>query len=71
MPFASYVMKKFADEWNFRVVTSSPTYSQSNGQAETAIQTIKILLKKAEKDRNTDPALALLQYRNTPISGLQ
>jgi len=66
MPFSSYVFKKFADEWNFSVVTSSPHYPQSNGLAERGVQTIKNLLKKSE-----DPALALLQYRNTPVAGLE
>jgi len=66
MPFSSYVFKKFANEWNFSVVTSSPHYPQSNGLAERGVQTIKNLLKKSD-----DPALALLQYRNTPVAGLE
>ena len=65
MSFSSYVFRKFANEWNFTVVTSSPRYPQSNGLAERGVQTIKMLLKKSD-----DPALALLQYRTTPLSGL-
>jgi hypothetical protein len=70
MPFSSMAMKAFADSWNFTVTTSSPKFAQSNGMAERAIQTVKLLMKKAEK-AGTDPYLALLQYRNAPLSGLE
>ena len=38
--------------------------------SERAIQTNKNLLRKACEDGN-DPYIALLEYRNTPISGLK
>ena len=44
--------------------TSSPGFAQSNGQTEHFIQTIKRMMKKAD-----DIYLALLEYRNTPITG--
>ncbi len=69
MPFSSYRMQTFAEEWNFRIITSSPTYAQSNGQAERAIQTVKHLIKKAH-DAGTDPSLALLMYRNAPLADM-
>jgi hypothetical protein len=50
-------------------VTSSPHFAQSNGQAERCIQTVKLLLKKAEES-GADPYIALLQYRTSLISGL-
>ena len=69
MPFASKQINQFATEWDFKITTSSPTYAQSNGQSERHIQTVKKLLKKAAEE-GSDPLLALLQFRNAPISGL-
>ena len=43
---------------------------QSNGLAERTIQTVKKLLKKAH-DEGKDESIAMLAYRNTPISGCQ
>jgi len=72
MPFSSAKMQQFASEWGFVITTSSPRYPQSNGMAERAIQTVTVkrILKKAESD-GSDPYIALLQYRNAPISGLE
>ena len=67
MPFASYQFKSFAEEWGITVTTSSPGVPQSNGQAERFVQ--KRMLKRAEED-GQDQYLALLEYRNTPVSGL-
>ena len=69
-PFGSYNFRQFAENWGITVTTSSPTYAQSNGQAERAVQTLKSLLKKADEE-GRDPYIAMLEYRNTPISGLR
>ena len=70
MPFSSKEFHQFVKDWGFEVTTSSPRYPQSNGMSERAIQTIKKLLRKAFEDEN-DPYIALLEYRNTPVSGLK
>lgn len=69
MPFNSHEFREFAQQWGIKLTTSSPGYAQSNGQAERFVQTLKNLLKKAD-DNGRDPYIALLEYRNTPISGL-
>ena len=69
-PFGSYAFRQFAKSWGIKVTTSSPTYAQSNGQAERAVQTLKSLLTKADAE-GRDPYIAMLEYRNTPISGLR
>ena len=55
---------KFAKDWEFKHVTSSPLYAQSNGEAERAVQSAKNLLQKV-----SDPVKALLAYRSTPLQG--
>ena len=69
MPFASQEFKQFADNWGITVKTSSPEFPQSNGQSERMIQTLKQALRKADEE-NQDPYIALLRYRNTPVSGM-
>ena len=69
MPFNSKEFLEFSKKWSFKVVTSSPKYPQSNGLAERNVQTIKKLLKKAREGEN-DEQLALLELRNTPITGM-
>ena len=47
-------------------MTSSPLYPQSNGKAKKGVYIVKQLLKKAQ-DNNSDPCLALLSYRASPL----
>ena len=64
--FSSNAFAQFAEEYAFTHITTSPRYSQANGEVERAVQTVKHLLKKAQ-----DPYRALLAYRATPLeSGL-
>lgn len=69
VPFNSAEFLRFARDWSFTLVTSSPTYPQSNGQAEKTVQTLKQLLTKAMLS-GRDPYIALLEYRNTPVCGM-
>ena len=65
MPYNSREFKDFVSSWGFKLTTSSPTYPQSNGLSERAVQTVKSILKKAD-----DPYIGLLEYRNTPVTGM-
>lgn len=67
--FSCQKFKKFAHEWGFIHITSSPYYAQSNGKSERAVQTVKKMLKKSI-DSKTDFHLNLLSYRNTPRENL-
>ncbi|RLJ22807.1 hypothetical protein DJ031_00235 [bacterium endosymbiont of Escarpia laminata] len=68
--YGSQEFAKFAREWGFVHITSSPHYPQSNGKAENAVKIAKALLKKAKLD-GSDPLKAILEWRNTPTEGLQ
>ena len=65
--FSSQEFQDFTKCYEFAHNTSSPTYAQSNGLAEKSVQTMKNLLEKAKRD-GSDPYLAVLAHRNTPIS---
>ena len=62
-PFDSGEYAKFANDWGFSILTSSPKFPRSNEEVERAVQTAKSILKK-EKDQ----AKALLAYRSTPLA---
>ena len=70
MPFASRQVHLFSKEWGFKITTSSPEYPQSNGLTERNMQTIKQLMRKCHYE-GSDPYLALLNYRSTPIPELK
>ena len=55
--FSSEAFKQFALTYQFKHITSSPCFPQSNGEAEKAAGTVKSLLKKGG-----DPYLVLLAY---------
>ena len=70
MPFNSLKFKNFASEWEIEVVTSSLHYPNSNGLIERNKQTINQLLKKVDESKQ-DAFLALLEFHNSPISGMK
>ena len=49
LQFSAHSFALFADEYAFTHITTSPGYSQVNGQVEWAVQTVKHLWKKAHK----------------------
>lgn len=56
--FSSHELAQFAIDFDFKRVTSSPRYPCSNGEAERAVKTIKLLLaNEGDFDK------ALLAYR--------
>ncbi|GAB1608626.1 hypothetical protein Ahia01_001147000 [Argonauta hians] len=61
--FISDNFKLFAQEFDFRHITSSPYHSRSNGKAESAVKTAKSIMRK---NKDEDQFLALLNHRNTP-----
>lgn len=63
--FPSAEFKKFAKDYQFIHTTSSPHYSQSMGQTERHVQSVKNLIKKS-----SDHNKALLDYRITPLDGV-
>ena len=63
--FSSDAFRRFADQWCFNHVTSSPHYPQSNGFIERHVQTVKHTLKKVGP--RSDVQMALLILRATPI----
>ncbi|XP_061170331.1 uncharacterized protein K02A2.6-like [Saccostrea echinata] len=67
--FSSDEFAEFTHLWEFKHITSSPKYPQSNGRAEQAVKMAKRLMKRAVKS-NSDPYLALLDFRNTPTQGM-
>ena len=44
--YSSSSFKKFAKDWGFQLITSSPEYPRSNGLAEKTVQRVKNLLEK-------------------------
>ena len=56
----SMKLEEFAEEYGFRLTTSSPYFAQANGAAEAAVKIAKKVLS------SNKPDLALLNYRSTP-----
>ncbi len=69
VPFNSSLYIDFAKTWDFEYIFTSPYYPASNGQAEKGVGIVKSIMRKA-KESNKDYFAGLMEYRNTPISGL-
>ena len=64
--FDSHKYSRFARDYGFNLVKSSPYYSHGNVKTEFAVKMAKNILKKSCHE---DPYLALLAYRNTSQQG--
>ena len=64
--FTSSSFAEFRKSYGFEHVTTSPYYLQANGFIERNVQTVKNLLQKC-KESGSDPHLAMLCLRTTPI----
>ena len=62
--FSSAEFAKFAKDWDFQHVQSSPYYPQSNGLCEKMVGVVKRLFTKS-KSAGTDHFKSLLEYRTT------
>ena len=51
--YDSAMFAKFAKDWEFKHVTSSPLYAQYNREAEWAVQTAKNFLQKEQEDHRS------------------
>ena len=65
--FSAETFARFAKQWNFVHITSSPRYPRSNGFIERHVRTVKATMTKS-LEAKTDLDLALLCLRTTPIS---
>ena len=63
--YASADFAKFAKDWHFQHITSSPRYPQSNGKIESAVQICESIMEKAARGK-CEPDFGLLDYENTP-----
>ena len=63
--FTSKKFARFVHEWQFKHITSSSHYPQSNGKMENSVKSCKALMKTTIKAKS-NIYLALLDFRNTP-----
>ena len=64
--FSSKEWPDLSVQYDFKHVSWSPEYAPSDGKAEKAVHILKRLLKKAA-DSKSDPYLALLNPRSSPL----
>ncbi|XP_055906731.1 uncharacterized protein K02A2.6-like [Eupeodes corollae] len=70
-PFNSRKFRDFAEEFNVRLVFSSPRYPQSNGLAEKGVAIAKRILKKCFEDgMEKDFLYRILEYNATPLANM-
>jgi len=70
VPFNSSIFIQFSKDWNFKSITTSPNYPQSNGLAEKGVGIAKDFMRKC-LETGQDLELYLLNYRSSPVAGLK
>ena len=65
VPYGSEKEELFCSQYNCKLTNSSPRYAQSNDMSELAVRIMKRILKKCN-----DPHISLLEYLNTPLTGM-
>lgn len=68
-PSNSSEFRNFSKEYDFNVVFCSPNYPQSRAFAEKGVQIAKTLLEKCVES-HSDMYVAVLEYRNCPVKGM-
>nr|XP_037276595.1 uncharacterized protein K02A2.6-like [Rhipicephalus microplus] len=64
--FSCHEFRSFSRAYDYRHITPSPGYPQSNGLAKKGVRVIKRILKKTHEAKQ-DFWLGLLAYRTTPL----
>ena len=62
-------LQSYSTDYGFQHVTGSSRSPQANGNSENAVKLAKQLLIKCKED-GTDPYIAMLEQRNTPVEGI-
>ena len=66
--YASREFTKFATEWEFQHITTSPHHHKANGRAEAAVKIVKHMLQKVNSEGG-DIYKSILEWRNTVTPG--
>ena len=68
--YASGDFAKFAKDWHFQHITSSPCNPQSNGKIESAVKIYENIMEKVARGK-FDPYLALIEIHQLNLALLQ
>ena len=66
--FKCKAFEDFSKEWAFQHTVASPTHTQSNGKADSAVKNVENLLKKRGTVNLDEFWKGMLAIRNTPLS---
>lgn len=70
-PFNSRKFRELAEEFNLKLIFSSPRYPQSNGLAEKGVAIAKRILKKClEEGKEKEFQYRVLEYNATPLANM-